>query len=85
MEEHFPDGLYQDIPGLCKAASIEKIKEDGYSLNPGRYVGIKKEEDDDFDFAERVTKLNLELEKLNAEVHQLEERISNNIKNILKI
>ena len=84
MEEHFPDGVYQDIPGLCKVTSIEKIREEGYSLNPGRYIGIKKEEDDDFDFAERITELNSELEKLNHKSHQLEETIAKNIEIILK-
>jgi type I restriction enzyme M protein len=83
MSEHFPDNKYQDIPGLCKAASIEKIKEEGYSLNPGRYVGIKKEEDDDYDFTEKILELNSELESLNQEAHQLEEKISHNIKEIL--
>jgi len=53
-------------------------------LNPGRYVGIKKEEDDDFDFAERITELNSELESLNKEAHQLEEKIDHNIKQILR-
>ena len=71
MSEYFPENTYQDIPELCKAVSLEKIREEGYSLNPGRYVGIKKEEDDDFDFTERINELNSELEKLNDESHQL--------------
>jgi len=84
MSEHFPENIYKDIPGLCKVASIEKIAEEGYSLNPGSHVGIKKEEDDDFDFVERIINLNSELESLNEEAHQLEERISHNIGEILK-
>ena len=82
-KEHFPEGTYQDIPGLCKVATIEKIREEGYSLNPGRYVGIKIEEDDDFDFKERLIELNSELEKLNQEAHLLEENIRQNIKEII--
>lgn len=84
IDEHFPDKTYKDIPGLCKATSIEKIREEGYSLNPGRYVGIKKEEDDGINFKEKISELNLELEKLNVESHKFEEKISHNIKNILK-
>ncbi|KUK99338.1 MAG: Site-specific DNA-methyltransferase (Adenine-specific) [Parcubacteria bacterium 32_520] len=83
INKYFPEDTYQDIPGLCKVTSIEKIREEGYSLNPGRYVGIKKEEDDDFDFVKRITELNSELERLNEEAHQLEERIMHNIERIL--
>jgi len=84
MYEHFPNKTYRDIPGLCKVTSIEKIREEGYSLNPGRYVGIKKEEDDGIDFKEKISELSLELEKLNVEAHKFEEKISHNIKNILR-
>jgi len=84
MNEHFPNKTYRDIPGLCKVTSIEKIREEGYSLNPGRYVGIKKEEDDGIDFKEKISELSLELEKLNVEAHKFEEKISHNIKNILR-
>jgi type I restriction enzyme M protein len=84
MDEHFPDKIYKDILGICKVTSIEKIREEGYSLNPGRYVGIKKEEDDGIDFKEKISELNLELEKLNVNSHKLEEKISHNIKNILR-
>ena len=31
---------YRDVPGLCKAATIKEIEAQGWSLNPGRYVGV---------------------------------------------
>ena len=31
---------YADVPGLCKAATFEEIEAQGWSLNPGRYVGV---------------------------------------------
>ena len=40
MAEHFPDGRYHDTPGLCKVASRAEIEAQGWSLNPGRYVGV---------------------------------------------
>jgi len=58
LAERFPDGKYIDVPGLCKVESIEKIKEQGWSLNPGRYVGVAESKEDDFDFAERLEELN---------------------------
>jgi type I restriction enzyme M protein len=83
MDTQFPDNKYQDVPGLCKVATIDKVREQGYSLNPGRYVGIAEKARDDFDFYERLEELNEELEMLNAEARELEERISENVSKLL--
>ena len=80
----FPDAAYIDVPGLCKVATIAEIEAQGWSLNPGRYVGVAEQTADDFDFAERFGGLNEELTVLNAEAHQLEERISENVVRILE-
>ncbi len=84
MEEHFPDGSYVDVPGLCKVATLEEIEEQGWSLNPGRYVGVAARAADDFVFAERLEELNEELEILNAEARDLEERIAENVAKLLE-
>ena len=85
MAQHFPDGVYQDVPGLCKVATLDEIEAQGWSLNPGRYVGVpEREEDEDFDFAERLTELHEELEILNAEAHELEARIAENVALLLE-
>jgi len=84
MAEKFPDGNYQDVPGLCKVASIKEIKAQGWSLNPGRYVGVADREEDDFDFYERLDAMNEELEMLNAEARELETRISENVGRLLE-
>ncbi|MBH42513.1 MAG: hypothetical protein CL787_03180 [Chloroflexi bacterium] len=84
MLENFPDVKYQDVAGLCKVATLDEIREQGYSLNPGRYVGVALEKEDDFDFHERLTELNDELQGLNAEARELEDRIQVNIKVILE-
>ena len=83
MAEHFPDGAYRDVAGLCKVATLDEIEAQGWSLNPGRYVGVAEREEDDFDFAERLTELHEELEVLNAEAHKLEERIAENVTQML--
>lgn len=83
MAEKFPKGKYADVPGLCKVATIKEIEEQGWSLNPGRYVGVAEGQADDFDFKERLQELNEELETLNAEARELEERISENIGTLL--
>jgi type I restriction enzyme M protein len=84
IEEHFPDGSYEDVPGLCKIATLEEIEAQGWSLNPGRYVGVVARAADDFVFAERLEELNEELEILNAEAKELEERIGKNVASLLE-
>ena len=84
LATRFPDTEYVDVPGLCKVATIAEIETQGWSLNPGRYVGVAEQAPDDFDFAERFGELNEELEILNAEAHQLEERIAENVARIFR-
>jgi type I restriction enzyme M protein len=84
MHELFPDNRYRDIPGLCKVATIEEFKEQGWSLNPGRYVGVAEREEDDVDFKVRLEELYEELELLNIESKDLEEQISTSIQKILE-
>jgi len=84
MNKHFPDGEYADVKGLCRVATLSEIGEQGHSLNPGRYVGVAEEEDDGVDFHERLSELNIELEKLNAEAKILEKLIGHNIEELLE-
>lgn len=84
LAEHFPDGVYRDIAGLCKVASRAEIAAQGYSLNPGRYVGVAARESmGDFDFQQRMVEIHEQLEGLNAEAHELEERIAENMRRLL--
>lgn len=83
LKAQFPDGQYQDIAGVCKVATRTEIEAQGWSLNPGRYVGVADRGPDDFDFAERLEELNEELEILNAEARELEELISENVQAVL--
>jgi len=72
---------YTDIKGFCNATPIEKVKELDYVLTPGRYVGLAETEDD-FDFAERFTKLKTEFEAQLKEETILNKRISANLEKI---
>jgi len=54
-------GTYVDVPGFCKAASLEEIKAHGYALTPGRYVGAADVEDNDIPFIERLEILRAQL------------------------
>jgi len=85
VRETFSEGRYQDVAGLCKVATLKDIEEQGWSLNPGRYVGVMEEEQDEFDFRERLEELNEELQILNTEGRNLEEQISENITKIMEL
>lgn len=78
LTEKFGAGEYADIPGLCKAATIEEIEQKGFSLTPGAYVGVAPVEDDGVDFHERMTEIHKELLELQAESNRLMETISKN-------
>jgi type I restriction enzyme M protein len=76
---------FTDVPGLCKAATINEIKAQGWSLNPGRYVGVAPgEEVSDEDFKQQLETLNEELEALNAQARELEQTIARNVAEILE-
>ena len=83
IKEYFPDLQYKDIKGLCKVATIEEIKKQGWSLNAGRYVGVADNTEEDYVFEEKLKELNTELEKLNNEAHTLENNIALNMKKML--
>jgi type I restriction enzyme M protein len=76
---------YCDVLGLCKSTSRADIEAQGWSLNPGRYVGVAKGEDlSDEDFKGQFEALNEELVVLNTEARELEERIAENAAEVLE-
>ncbi|MBF0614895.1 MAG: SAM-dependent DNA methyltransferase [Magnetococcales bacterium] len=76
---------YADVPGLCKVANLEAIAAQGWSLNPGRYVGVAPGEAvSDEDFKAQLETLNEELETLNAQARELEAVIAANVAGILE-
>ena len=76
---------YSDVLGLCKSATLAEIEAQGWSLNPGRYVGVAPgEEVSDEDFKTLFESLNEELEALNTQARALEQIIAGNISTILE-
>jgi type I restriction enzyme M protein len=71
------------VPGLCAVAKLEEIEAQGWSLNPGRYVGVAVAEDDGVDFRIRLGELNEELEKLNGDAAALQAMIASNVTELL--
>lgn len=87
LMERFPEGKYQDVIGLCKVAKLEGedgIKDQDYSLNAGRYVGVVIEDDGMTadEFKAEMQKLHIEFESLSAQAQELEKEISANLKSL---
>lgn len=84
MKVLFLDKGYRDVAGLCRAATLKEIAEQDWSLNPGRYVGVAPgEQPDDEEFRAKLEELQEELEGLNTEATQLQERIAQNVAELL--
>ncbi len=83
FEARFPDRLYLDVTGLCKVATVEDIEAQGWSLNPGRYVGTEVEDLDDEVFEEQLAAAHLELRELNARSVKLEAAVDHVLQQLL--
>lgn len=84
LAEHGLAEGYVDVPGICKIATRTEIEAQGWSLNPGRYVGASARGEEDVDFIERFEELNEELAQLNVEAAALEEQVAENVSLVLE-
>ena len=76
LQEKFPDAKLRDVQGLVKLVSYKEIEKNDCSLTPGRYVGIAPiEEDENFNFEDRLKEIDNEVQVLNSEAIQLAKRI----------
>lgn len=71
----FQAGTLEDKKGFCAIADIEQIAEQDYILNPGRYVGIEEQDEDDEPFDEKMIRLTSELSEMFEKRHELEDEI----------
>jgi type I restriction enzyme M protein len=79
----FPDGSYTDYAGLCRVATIAEIEDQGWSLNPGRYVGTQVEDLEDEVFEEKLTAAHLELRELAATAAELDASVDRVLSQLL--
>ncbi len=84
VAELFPDCAYSDVPGLCKVATLAEIEAQGWSLNPGRYVGTATSEESDGDFALKLAELHDEFTVLSDEAEELRRKVDAAVVEILE-
>ena len=83
LTSRFPDAELCDVEGLVKLVDHEELKENDWSLTPGRYVGVAPEEvDENFDFEEAISDIHVELDGLNEEAAELATTIKKNFEGL---
>ena len=76
-------GEYEDIPGFCKAATIEEVRQQAHVLTPGRYVGSAEVNDADGLFADRFAELTEKLRGHFVEADTLSARIVQSLQRVV--
>ncbi|MBI4529536.1 MAG: SAM-dependent DNA methyltransferase, partial [Deltaproteobacteria bacterium] len=76
------DTSYSDVPGFCKSVKLEEIREHGYVLTPGRYVGAEAVEGDGELFEEKMQRLTATLREQQAAATKLDAAIAANLKEL---
>jgi len=75
-------GAYEDMPGFCKSASLEEVRENGHLLTPGRYVGAEAVEDDGVLFEEKMQTLTTILNSQFEDSQKLERDIKEKLRSL---
>ena len=84
LHSRFPNAAFENVPGLCKAVTLDEIAANDWSLTPGRYVGVATvDAEDDEDFAEKLREIHDELAELNEKAAELAARIAGNLEELL--
>ena len=73
---------YADVPGFCRAATLDDIRAHGHVLTPGRYVGAAPQEEDDEPFDEKMKRLVAQLRQQQAEAAKLDAAIAKNLEEL---
>jgi len=84
LQTRFPDGEFAEVAGLCKVVTTDEIKDQEYSLTPGRYVGVAPPEpEDEGAIEERLQEIHVELASLNDEAVELAASIAANLEELI--
>ena len=72
-------GDYADVPGFCKSATLEEVRQHGHVLTPGRYVGAAAPEEDGEPFEDKMKRLVSQLREQQTEGARLNAAITANL------
>ena len=73
---------YENVPGFCRAATLDDMRGHGHVLTPGRYVGAEAAEDDGEPFEEKMLRLTTQLSEQTEQGRRLDEAINANLREL---
>ncbi|SFB33297.1 type I restriction enzyme M protein [Cellulomonas marina] len=76
------DLTYDDVPGFCRSAPVSEIKEAGYALTPGRYVGAAAADEDAEPLEAKIDRLRTELLAAFDESARLEQVVREQVERV---
>ena len=75
-------GEYTDVLGFCHSSSLQEIRKHDYVITPSRYVGTEPSKEDTEPFEAKMTRLVNRWLHLQIKSQELNENITNNLKDI---
>jgi type I restriction enzyme M protein len=75
-------GVPDEVPGFCRVAKLDEVREHNYALTSGRYVGSADNDDGEEEFEEKMPSLISALEDQFAESAKLETEIRTNLREV---
>ena len=79
-----PAEPYDDVPGFCKAATLDQLAQHDFVLTPGRYVGAPDAEPDDEPIVDKLARLRKRLVEEFEEADRLEVIIRQRLEDLLQ-
>jgi type I restriction enzyme M protein len=73
-------GTPEALPGFCRVATLDEVREHNFTLTPGRYVGPSDLDEDDQPFDDKMKMLSSVLEAQFAESEHLQQEIRQALK-----
>ncbi len=70
------ESKYEDIPGFCKSSTLKDIRQQGYIITPGRYVGTEEEQKQEESFEQKIKRVTLILKDQFIEDDRLKKKIT---------
>ena len=71
---------YADVPGFCRAATVDEMRSHGHVLTPGRYVGAAELQDDLESFDDKMRRLTATLHQQRAQAANLDAAIAESLR-----
>jgi len=75
-------GKYEDVPGFCKAASLEEVEKHDFVLTPGRYVGVEATDKEHEPYHARMARLVAELQSQFTQGRELEALVEKGLREV---